>query len=238
MFPYDTTLKAAVQAAPRSVADVLHTLQTIENICIDGDGLKWFNWLYLQVTQAVGSRVSNGGFSDPAWLAELDVQFGALYFDALSAALAGARCPGSWSALFAVRNHLSVARIQFALAGMNAHINHDLPMAVIATCRTTNTTPQHGTAHYDDYTAVNTTLDALIGEAEQTLNVRLLGSQLPAVSHLEDTIAAWDLAAARESAWKNAQSLWNESPDIAAAHMDVVDGLTTVISKAVLVPVP
>jgi hypothetical protein len=44
MFSYDTALLAAVQPAPQSIADVL---QTIDRTCDDGDGLKWFNWLYL-----------------------------------------------------------------------------------------------------------------------------------------------------------------------------------------------
>jgi hypothetical protein len=37
-------------------------------------------------------RVAAGGFNDSAWLAELDVQFAALYFNALYAALTGAPC--------------------------------------------------------------------------------------------------------------------------------------------------
>ena len=80
MFPYDATLLAAVQAAPQSIPDVLQTLQTIGATCVDADGLKWFNWLYLQVTQAVEARVAAGGFTDPAWLAQLDVQFAASLF--------------------------------------------------------------------------------------------------------------------------------------------------------------
>jgi Family of unknown function (DUF5995) len=120
---------------------------------------------------------------------------------------------------------------------MNAHINHDLPIAVVATCKATNTFPRHGTPQYDDYTALNTTLDTLIEAAKRALNVRLLGDPLPPVSHLEDTIAAWNLAAAREQAWNTAESLWQESAAIAATHMDIIDGLTTVISKVLLVPV-
>ncbi len=74
VYPYDASLLATVQSVPQSVAEVLEMLQTIEATCIDGDGLKWFNWLYLQVTQAVEARVASAGFADPAWLAELDVQ--------------------------------------------------------------------------------------------------------------------------------------------------------------------
>jgi hypothetical protein len=238
MFDYDIQLAAATQTLPQDIPGVLQVMQTIEETCADGDGLKWFNWLYSEVTQAVEGRVNAGGFNDPKWLSELDVQFAGLYFTALRAALTGGSCPGCWGALFSARNQTDIARIQFALAGMNAHINHDLPSAVMATCHATNTVPQHGTPQYADYTAINTTLDGLTDAAKQTLHVRLLGDPLPAVSHVEDTIAAWDLAAAREKAWNTAEVLWQEPPLLAGAHMDVIDGLTTVIGKALLVPAP
>jgi hypothetical protein len=240
MFPYDPTLLAAVRTAPQSVTDVLQTMQTIGATCIDGDGLKWFNWLYLQVTQAVEARVVSGGFAGSAWLAELDVQFARLYFGALESELSGQPTAGCWQALFQRRNQTPIARIQFALAGINAHINHDLPLAIVATCQATSTVPQHGSAHYTDYTALNTTLDSIIQEAEQTLHVRLLGDALPPVSHLEDTIAAWSVSAAREAAWNNAELLWHLSaePAFTSAFMDTLDGLTTVAGKALLAPVP
>jgi hypothetical protein len=52
--------------------------------------------------------------------------------------------------MFAVRSNIQIARIQFALAGMNAHINHDLclstrlarptkPCRNMAACNTTTT---------------------------------------------------------------------------------------------------
>lgn len=127
------------------------------------------------MTQAVEARVSAGGFSDPAWLAELDVQFARLYFQALHNFLSGGPAPGSWSALLRLRNQAAIARIQFALAGVNAHINHDLPLAIAATCEMTGTIPRHGTAQYRDYTGLNATLDSLVDQAKQELNVRLPG---------------------------------------------------------------
>jgi hypothetical protein len=240
VFPYDPTLLAAVKTVPQSIPDVLATLQTIDATCVDLDGLKWFNGLYLQVTQAVEARVAAGGFSDPAWLAELDVQFASLYFSALRSWLSGQATPGSWQILFDSRQQEAIARIQFALAGVNAHINRDLPYAIQATCQVTGTQPDHGGAHYNDYTALNSTLDTLIESAKQTLNVRLPGDALPPVSHLEDTIAAWNVSAARESAWQNADHLWTlrSFGVLDSGFMDVLDGFTTVIGKALLVPVP
>jgi hypothetical protein len=41
--------------------------------------------------------------------------------------------------MFSVRDNLQIAKIQFALAGTNAHINHDLCLAIDATCKATNT---------------------------------------------------------------------------------------------------
>ena len=96
MFSYDPQIIAAVQNLPQNIQDVLQALQTIDGLCVDGDGLKWFNGLYLAVTQAVENRVKGGGFADPAWLVQLDVQFARLYLAAMLAALTGAPCPGCW----------------------------------------------------------------------------------------------------------------------------------------------
>ena len=240
MFSYDDVVLAAVQATPQSISDVLQTLQTIEATCVDADGLKWFNWLYIQVTQAVEARVAAGGFTDPTWLVQLDVQFANLYFSALKSWLSDQSAPKCWQVLFDSRNEGAIARIQFALAGINAHINHDLSEAIVATCQVTSTTPVHPGANYSDYTALNSTLDALVESAKRTLNVRLPGGTLPPISHLADTIAAWNVSAARESAWQNAQHLFElrALPSFASNFLDMLDGLTTVIGKALLVPVP
>jgi hypothetical protein len=240
MFPYDPQILAAVQTPPQSIADVLRIMQNIGNTCSDLDGLKWFNWLYLQVTQAVEARVSAGGFTDGAWLAELDVQFARLYFGALESSLSGETAPACWQALFERRDRVAIARIQFALAGINAHINHDLAEAIVATCAARSTIPQHGAPQYSDYTALNSTLDRLIESAKQTLHVRLPGDALPPVSHLDDTIAAWSVSAARESAWRNAELLWQIQSmlPVSTAFLDTLDGFTTVVSKTLLVPVP
>jgi hypothetical protein len=246
MFPYDTALLTAVEPTPQTIPDVLQILENIQSICIDGDGLKWFNWLYLQVTQAVEARVnladpaSPARFTNPAWIALLDVAFARYYFGAVQSSLSGAPTPGCWQALFAVRNQPEIARIQFALAGMNAHINHDLPQAIDDTCLSTDLPPQHGTTQYNDYTALNTTLDSLIQGAKITLRVRLLGGSLPPVSALDNTLAAWSVAAAREGAWNNAELLWrlsSDAPLLADAFLGTLDGLTALASKTLLVPV-
>jgi hypothetical protein len=238
MFPYDPAILAAVQVRPQNIADVFKTMRTIDATCADEDGLKWFNWLYMTVTEAVENKAARGGFNDPAWLSELDVLFARLYFDALGAELSGGSCPACWKAMFSVRGQAKIARIQFAFAGMNAHINHDLPIAIVSTCQAANTIPKHDTPQYNDYTSVNPTLDGLIDQAKRTLNVRLPGDPLPAVSHLEDLIATWDLATFREKAWDTAQSLWGEPDAEINFRMDLRDAIVASLSAALLVPAP
>jgi hypothetical protein len=240
MFPYDAQLLACLQTPPASIADVLATMQSIDALAVDGDGLKWFNWLYFQVTQSVETRVSAGGFADQAFLSELDVQFAQLYFNALKNFLSNAQLPDCWNSLLTQRSQTELMRLQFAMAGINAHINHDLPIALVATCQAQNLVPQHNTTQYTDYTSLNTTLDSLIEEAKQTLNVRLLGDALPAASIVENTIAAWSVSAAREAAWNNSELLWHlrAEPLFSAGFLDTLDGLTSVVSKALLVPIP
>jgi hypothetical protein len=93
MFPYDPTLLAAVQSSPQTISDVVQILEAIASTCTDGDGLKWFNWLYLQVTQAVETRVNTNRFGDSSWIAALDLQFASFYFAAINSSLSGNSTP-------------------------------------------------------------------------------------------------------------------------------------------------
>jgi hypothetical protein len=240
MFPYDPDLVAALQATPQTIADVVAIMQAIDAQCDNGDGLKWFNLLYMQVTQAVEARVNVSGFANPAWMAALDVDFAGYYFRAIHASLSGQPAPGCWQALFNRRNQTQLARIQFALAGMNAHINHDLPQAVLALCRVDSIEPQDGTTQYNDFTALNTTLDGLIRQAEIDMHLRLLGEALPPVSDLDNRIATWSLSTVREAAWDNAELLWRLGAVAPAftTYIASLDALTALASEALLIPVP
>ena len=82
-------------------------------------------------------------FRDPAFLERLDVVFANLYFDAVEAGHADPRrVPSAWRPLFECRNQSGILPIQFALAGMNAHINRDLPAGIVASFMATMARPR------------------------------------------------------------------------------------------------
>jgi hypothetical protein len=114
-----------------------------------------------------------------------------------------------------------------------------VPEAIVATCQTTATTPDRGGPHYGDYTGLNSLFEIIIQSFVHSQHCRLSGS-LPQISHLKGMAAAWNVSAARNSAWQSAERLWQfrTIPLPVSSFMDVLDGLTTVIGMALLVPVP
>ena len=94
------------------------------------DARRHFHGTYLRTTIAVGEEITRGGFADNAWLERWDLVFADLYLDALDADLNGQEVPKPWRVAFDAPAELPPLR--HVLLGMNAHINYDLPQALIA----------------------------------------------------------------------------------------------------------
>src|ERR1035441_6317599 len=149
------TLRLAVRFAEGRAAEVRYKVRGCTASIAAGSALT--EWMAGKTRGELAAfapaGVDAGGFQDGAWMAALGVQFAGLYFGALRSALAGGTAPRCWTVLLERRNWTALARIQCALAGVNAHINHDLPTAIVRT----GAAPVHGDAHYQDYTALNAT---------------------------------------------------------------------------------
>lgn len=184
-------------------------MQSIEAELPPDDGVACFNRMYLEVTEGVDQRVKAGSFGDPAFISQLDVVFANLYFAAVDS-LSGppSSMPAAWQPLLVARSTPGIEPIQFALAGMNSHINHDLPIAVVATCTDMATTPGSGT-HHDDYQKVDSLLDA----AEQSVRESFEPpADQPTDEHVAavlNVVANWSINSARDVAWDTALALWD-----------------------------
>jgi Family of unknown function (DUF5995) len=114
-----------------TIAHVIEELdQRLESLPSDLEFRRTFIATYRRTTEAVGRSVEDGGFEDPAWVAEWDAAFADLFFLAHDADLAGNAPPRPWRLAFNPASELNV--LQYLLLGMNAHINFDLPQALLA----------------------------------------------------------------------------------------------------------
>jgi hypothetical protein len=97
-----------------------------------GDERRYFLATYMRTTLAVKHEIERGGFVDGAWTERWDIAFADLYLDALDEGNAGRPVPGPWRVAFESANTTPrVPPIRHLLLGMNAHINYDLPQALI-----------------------------------------------------------------------------------------------------------
>jgi hypothetical protein len=165
----------------------------------DDDGVRYFHLVYTDVTREVARRVALGGFEDPEFLVALDVEFAGLY---LQAVRAPAAAPRAWQVLFARRTH-RLAPLRFALAGMNAHINRDLAVALDATCTRLGGTLDRASARCRDFVAINGILEALMKRAKTELFSDLDRVVDLALGPLDDIVEAWSISAARDNAWSH-----------------------------------
>jgi hypothetical protein len=169
----------------------------------------WFNRLYLRVTHAVRGAVTTTTFRDPAFLERLDVVFANLYFDAVAAGDADPRAaPPAWRPLFEGRHQRGILPIQFALAGLNAHINRDLPAGIVAAYLATDGAPGRTGARHADFTRVNDLLETVEAQIKGEFSTGIVGVVDSVAGDVDDAVAMWKVRAAREAAWTHAEVLW------------------------------
>lgn len=221
-------------AAPATIADVIARMQAIDALLPASDGLKWFNRLYLMVTQQVDLNPPGGAWQDPVWLTRLDVMFASLYFSAIEAFVSGQNVPSAWSALLEARYRTGIDRIQFALAGMNAHINHDLALALLATDADLNIVPALDSPEHADYESVNNLLNALMPATLNMLATDTLGVLAQDTGKVGRLLAFWDIRRARDLAWDFANHLRTLDGLGRDAALDAQDALTGALGRAIL----
>lgn len=189
-----------------TIPAVIAALREIDGDLDHGDGVWQFNRMYLQVTELVGQRLREGYFDNHAFMERLDIVFAHLYLDTVEADAEGRHIAECWEPVFASRS-VPLAPIQFAVAGMNAHINHDLAVATVATCEQLGLSPSSRgvRADYDKVTS-------LLAEVHEQVRQSFLDGVVLVVDQeltpLLTLVGSWSIGRAREAAWVNAEVLW------------------------------
>jgi hypothetical protein len=223
------------EAAPATIDDVLRTMESIDQLLPDGDGLKWFNRLYMMVTREVDLQPPAGVWKDAKWLLLLDVIFAGFYFKAVGDFLSGApTVPSSWNAMLSARYAGGIDRVQFALAGMNAHINHDLSLALLTTDQQMGLVPDEASPEHVDYEAVNGLLNTVMPSALQMLAVGILGELAQDTGKIGRILAFWDICRARDLAWEFADHLRGLDEGARQVALAAQDQMTGALGRAIL----
>jgi Family of unknown function (DUF5995) len=166
------------------------------------------------------------------------VAFANLYFAAAGAAGTPAASPLAWRPLAEARAAAGIEPVQFALAGMNAHINHDLPIAMVSSCTALATAPGAG-SHFADYQKVDQLLDAAEQSVRQSFESAAelaVDRHMAAVANL---VTTWTITSARDLAWNNCLLLWaiRDDPIARGLFLDALAASTALASKMLLVAV-
>jgi hypothetical protein len=228
--------------APSGVPAVVERLRAIEVAHGPADGVACFARLYREVTEGVQASLATTSFASPQFLERLDVAFASLFFDALDAwEREPTSAPSAWKPLFESRGRRGIAPIQFALAGMNAHINRDLPVALVSTCGALGIEPSLGSPEHGDFERV----DTLLARVEAKVKASYVRGWLAVVDRvvhrldrIDDVLAMWDVGRARDAAWTNGQALWalRDAPALRDEFLASLDRMVGFAGRGLLVP--
>lgn len=88
---------------------------------------------------------------------------------------------------------------------MNAHINHDLPLAVVATCKEFGKNPDTPPIHAD-YQRVNELLAKAESEVRQSFEAKLVHLAMKDAEAFKHIVGSWSITATRDLAWNNTEN--------------------------------
>ncbi len=225
-----------------TVADVIARLHEIEDAAGASDGVACFARIYRQVTEGVNADLAEQRFADGRFLELLDVRFASLFFAALDAHERDpASAPPAWRPLFEERSHQGITHLQFALAGVNAHINRDLPVALVTTCHELGLDLHTSSPEHRDFERVN----LLLAQVEQQMKAMYLSGPAAGVDRLlhrfhrlDDALAMFNVAKARDAAWANGRALWalRSESKFAAEFLRALDHMVGLANRGLLIP--
>ena len=225
----------------REIPDVVELMETVDETLSEEDGLWWFNLLYCMVTKEIYEDCRRKKWLAPEWLTHLDVEFAKLYFNAIVQWIeAPETCPRAWTSLFKRRFIKSVSPVQFGLAGMNAHINRDLPVAVVRACQRMKCVPKRGTAEEIDFQRINKILDEVEIQKKKKMATGWIRAVSNRVQPIDRKFAMAIVSWARDLAWTHAEIyadfLGKGEEKNAKQFIDRLDRRTEKVGRALLVP--
>jgi hypothetical protein len=221
---------------PTSIDEVLDEMRRLGAQMPRHDGVADFHRMYLHVTERVGAAVSARAFQDAVFMERLDCVFAGLYLDACRAS--DDTRSSAWQPLFDLRAQPGTASLQYALAGMNAHINFDLGLALVRTCRQLGRTLDSPGVRAD-FLAINALLAAEVQQVRESYLTGAVRDVDRAAAPVLNVVGGWSIEAARDAAWLSATVQWTLQgrTDAYAAYLDSRASFVGLVTRQLLTPV-
>jgi hypothetical protein len=196
--------------------------------------LAFFPAVYRATTARVRAGIQSGAFADGARMNRLATVFANRYLAAFDVAEAGSGRPArAWQAAFdaAARPHTMI--LQHVLVGMSAHINFDLPLAVIATAGA------GGVAELEqDFQAINRILAALLDPVQEVIDrfSPLLNVLDRVGGRTDEALVTFSINNARDEAWHEATRLAAEPEGQRERSILSLDRRVTLLADRIILP--
>lgn len=225
--PVQRDMADILAAHPDDVPAVVEQLTELQSVLLKvppllrSNPLADFNQLYLTITTNVLERLYAGSFADPSFVSRLDVEFAARYFDAMRQwSDMSAGCPRAWMLLFHRIPGPDARPLPSAAAGVNAHINYDLPFALVTTFDHQGTEPVDDSDQHLDYLQIND----IFAERIPGLRRGFLEKWQLLIDMMNGDLDDWwqgeVVEYTRNVAWRNAQKLWAIRHDLRAVERE------------------
>lgn len=218
------------------IDDVLEKLgQIIEHYRERHSPLAFFPAVYRATTARVRAGIRSGAFADAARMNRLATVFANRYLAAFDVAetAGGGRRARAWQVAFdaGARSHTMI--LQHVLVGMNAHINFDLPLAVIAAAA-------GGTVAdiEQDFKAINQILAALLDPVQDVIDgfSPLLGILDQVGGRTDEALVTFSINNARDEAWHEATRLALEPAEQRERSILSLDRRVTLLAERIILP--
>jgi len=229
--------------AARTLEDVLDRMTSVlEAMPPELAPRRAFLATYQRTTRAVGQALAYGAFEDPAWVEAWDVAFADLYLDALDADLSGDtghRPPRPWRLAFDAPADLPPLR--HVLLGINAHINYDLPQALLRVINDADFADAVLLGRRRrDHERIDAVLSARVAAEDDELSAQGRKSPLDrALTPLNRAASARFLREARVKVWHNTSELQRArvaGPDAYAVRLGELEVLSAARIADLLAP--
>jgi hypothetical protein len=205
------------------------TIDALRTVALDADDASgYFPAMYARVTDRIRIAATEGRFGDGDGMARFAEAFAGWYLRPKSGATPIPRC---WQASWDVAGDRHLLIVQHLLAGINAHVNHDLPQVVVQLAAERNDLD----GMRADFDAVNDVLADTMPEVLRDLG-RVSAWVNIAAARGGERLFHFSLETARAQAWRAAVRLDRLDGPARAADVAEIDRLVSVLAYLVTKP--